>query len=210
MGESRSPDADAATRALSAEEQAYVARARAEALVRYEGVRVPHRSCGIAVAETFGLPTRSYQALRRGGLTGQGACGAVRAGEQALGEVLGDPDPGGAVTPALRAAITWYQAAWPARLDRGGVDGVICNDLVRPLGDFAGPRRAAFCARLAADVAALAAEAFARFAPSPPAVVPALPEAPVPSGAETAGPVPASPSTEPAPGGAPQPASEAP
>ncbi|MEZ4364543.1 MAG: hypothetical protein R3B48_30480 [Kofleriaceae bacterium] len=152
-------------RLLTDEERAYVARARRTAHLLYEGVVVPHRSCGIAIAETFGLPTRSYQALRKGGITGEGMCGALRAGEQALGELVGDPDPTGAVTDALRAAITWYQAAWPARVDRGDSPDVQCNRLVRRHGDFLGPARKAFCTTLAAEVAALTAEALVRFAP---------------------------------------------
>src|SRR5262249_51492932 len=108
--------AESSERALTADEAAYVDAARATAHTLYEGVRTPHRSCGIALAETFALPTPAYQALRRGGITGAGACGAVRAGEQVLGELLGDPDPTGPVTPALRAAITWYQHAYPQRL----------------------------------------------------------------------------------------------
>src|SRR5262252_6981441 len=108
--------AEPSTRALAGDELAYIAAAREKAFVLYEGVRVPHRSCGIAIAETFGLPTRPYQALRRGGITGKGACGAIRAGEHVLGELLGDPDPTGAVTPELRAAIAWFQDAWLARL----------------------------------------------------------------------------------------------
>jgi hypothetical protein len=159
MAESRH---DAGTRPLTADEAAYVTRARDTAFVLYEGVQVPHRSCGIAIAETFGLPTRAYQALRKGGITGTGTCGALRAGEQALGELLGDPDPTGAVTPALRAAVTWYQEA-ADRIDRGGAPDTICNNLVRPLGDFAGPRRKAFCTSIAAEVAALTAEALCRF-----------------------------------------------
>ena len=154
--------AESSERGLTPDEAAYVAAARAKAFVLYEGVRVAHRSCGIALAETFGLPTRAYQALRRGGITGKGACGAIRAGEQVLGELLGDPDPAGAVTPALRAAASWYQDAWLARIRHGEPD-IICNDLVRPHGDFAGPARKAFCTNLAADVAALAAEALCRF-----------------------------------------------
>src|SRR6478735_5555659 len=97
------------TRDLTPEEQAYITAARDKAYVLYEGVKTPHRSCGIAIAETFDLPSRPYQALRRGGITGKGACGAIRAGEQVLGELLGDPDPGGAVTAELRAAISWFQ-----------------------------------------------------------------------------------------------------
>ena len=110
-----SPVADPTVRPLTDAESAYIAHARATAFTLYEGTRTPHRSCGIALAETFGLPTAAYQALRRGGITGEGACGAIRAGEQVLGELLGDPSPIGAVTPALRAAVTWYQATWRAR-----------------------------------------------------------------------------------------------
>ena len=160
------------TRDLTPEEQAYISAARQKAFTLYEGVKVAHRSCGIALAETFGLPTPAYQSLRRGGITGKGACGAIRAGEQVLGELLGDPDPTGAVTPELRAAVSWFQDAWLARL-RGGQPDIICDHLVRPHGDFAGPARKAFCTNLAADVAALAAEALCRFAPERrPAITP--------------------------------------
>lgn len=159
--------AESSERGLSPDEAAYVAAARDKAFVLYEGVRTPHRSCGIALAETFGLPTRPYQALRKGGITGKGACGAIRAGEHVLGELLGDPDPTGAVTPILRAAITWYGEAWQRRLvpgDGGAQPDIVCDHLVRPHGDFAGPARKAFCTNLAAEVAALTAEALCRFA----------------------------------------------
>jgi hypothetical protein len=165
-----------AARALTERERDYIARARDTAFVLYEGIRTPHRSCGIAVAETFGLPTRPYQALRKGGITGTGTCGAMRAGEQALGEILGDPDPTGAVTPALRAAITWYQDA-AAQIDRGASPDTICNNLVRPLGDFAGPVRKAFCTNIAAEVAALTAEALVRFGSEP---LPSIASVPAP------------------------------
>ena len=173
MAESRH-DGD---RPLTERERDYVARARDTAFVLYEGVRTPHRSCGIAVAETFGLPTRPYQALRKGGITGTGTCGAMRAGEQALGEILGDPDPTGSVTPALRAAVTWYQDA-AARIDRGESPDTICNNLVRPLGDFSGPRRKAFCTNIAAEVAALTAEALVRFGTAPLPPITAIEEKP--------------------------------
>src|SRR3954463_7424953 len=150
---------------LTADDLAYVTAARDKAFVLYEGVRVPHRSCGIAIAETFGLPSRPYQALRRGGITGKGACGAIRAGEHVLGELLGDPDPGGAVTAELRSAISWFQEAWLARVRHGEPD-IVCDHLVRPHGDFMGPARKAFCTNLAAEVAALTAEALCRFAPA--------------------------------------------
>src|SRR5258706_6588677 len=165
---------DVRDRPLDPDELAYVAAARDKAFVLYEGVRTPHRSCGIAIAETFGLPTRSYQALRRGGITGKGTCGAIRAGEQILGELLGDPDPIGAVTPERRGAITWFQDAWLRRI-RGGEPDIGCDHLVRPHGDFAGSARKAFCTNLAADVAALTAEALCRFAPAAkPAIQPTI------------------------------------
>jgi hypothetical protein len=163
--------AESSERTLTPDELSYVAAARDKAFVLYEGVRTPHRSCGIALAETFGLATPAYQALRRGGITGKGDCGAIRAGEQVLGEVLGDPDPIGTVTPALRAAVTWYQGAWHARLVPDQPD-IVCDNLVRRHGDFAGPARKAFCTNLAADVAALTAEALCRFASSRPPIIP--------------------------------------
>ncbi len=187
MGESRSEGAaaiaaPAASRGLDDDERAYVAHARATAFALYEGVRVPHRSCGIALAETFGVPSRPYQALRRGGLTGTGTCGAVRAGEQLLGELLGDPDPGGAVTPALRAAVIWYQEQVGTRVDRG--DGaerapdLVCNSLVRRHGEFTGRARAAYCTNLAAELAALTAEALVRFGAGVRPAIPVVPDRP--------------------------------
>ncbi|HEY0255252.1 MAG TPA: hypothetical protein VGC41_27175 [Kofleriaceae bacterium] len=157
------------TRDLTPDELAYVAAAREKAFILYEGVRTPHRSCGIALAETFGVPSRSYQALRRGGITGKGSCGAIRAGEQLLGELLGDPDPVGPVTPELRAAVAWYQDAWLAQMKS---PDIVCDHLVRPHGDFAGPARKAFCTNLALDVAALTAEALCRFGRERPPIAP--------------------------------------
>jgi len=125
---------ESSDRELTADEAAYIAAARNKAFVLYEGVRTPHRSCGIALAETFQLPTPAYQSLRKGGITGRGECGAIRAGEQVLGELLGDPEPTGVVTPALRAAVNWYQEAWKRRLMPDEPD-IVCNNLVRPHGD---------------------------------------------------------------------------
>jgi hypothetical protein len=163
-----------ADRPLSDEERALVEKARHKAYVLYEGKQVAHRSCGIALAETFGLPSRPYQALRRGGITGEGQCGAIKAGELILGELLGDPDPAGKVTDTLRAAMKWYQSAWNARVDRGGAPDIICNSLVRRFDDFMGPERAAFCTNIAAEVAALTAEALLRHGLTP--EIPPLPD----------------------------------
>lgn len=153
------------SRELSQHDRALIARARDKAFVLYEGKKVPHRSCGIALAETFGLATPAYQSLRRGGITGCGTCGAVRAGEQVLGELLGDPDPTGSVTEELRDAMTWYQARVSERIEMGSSPDLVCNNLTRPLGDFFGPERARFCTNLAARIAELTAEALVRFAP---------------------------------------------
>lgn len=161
--------AESRDRPLTPDEAAYVTAAHDKAFVLYEGVQVPHRSCGIAIAETFNVPTRPYQVLRRGGITGKGPCGAIRAGEHVLGELLGDPDPTGGVTDVLRSAVTWFQAAWLARLC-GGEPDITCDRLVRPLGDFAGPARKAFCTNIAAEVAALTAEALCRFGPERPPI----------------------------------------
>src|SRR3954470_19833105 len=164
---------ESSERELTPDEAAYIHAARDKAFVLYEGVRTPHRSCGIALAETFGVPTPAYQALRRGGITGKGACGAIRAGEQVLGELLGDPSPVGAVTPMLRDAVTWYQQAWAARLfPADPAPDITCDRLVRPHGDFMGASRKALCTNLAADVAALTAEALCRFSTQRPAITP--------------------------------------
>jgi len=134
--------------------------AKAGAKARYDGVVTPHRSCGIALAETFGRTTAPYQALRRGGITGCGECGAVVGGRLVLGELLGDPDPAGPVSPPLRGAMVNFEAKLKGRVDRGEAQGgdLICNTLTAQFPDFRGPERAAFCAQIVSEVAALVAE----------------------------------------------------
>ncbi|BDG09179.1 C-GCAxxG-C-C family (seleno)protein [Anaeromyxobacter paludicola] len=146
---------------------------RERARLVYEGKAVPHRSCGIAIAETFGVPTRPYGALRRGGLTGEGRCGAVQAGLLVLGELLGDPEPAGPVTPALREAVAWYAAEVERRLDRGGAATLVCNDLTGRFPVFQSEPRHAFCTELVTVVAEVLAEALARAGrlPAPPAAL---------------------------------------
>ena len=143
---------------LSEAERALVAAAREKAHILYEGTRVPHRSCGIALAETFNVRTAPYQSLRRGGITGEGECGAIKAGELILGEYLGDPAPTGPVTPALRDAAAYYRQAWQSRLDRGQSGSIVCNDLTGAFTDFHGAERQSFCTHLAATVAEMVAE----------------------------------------------------
>lgn len=150
---------------------AYVRAARERADTLYAGVITPHRSCGIALAETFGLATPSYQALRRGGITGAGPCGAVAAGVLVLGELLGDPDPTGGVTPELREAIPRYRASVATKIDHA-VD-TACDNRVAALGDFGGPARKGYCTHLAGVVAETVAEILwdlgrARQIPPPP------------------------------------------
>ncbi len=136
-----------------------VRRAREKAFTLYEGKATPHRSCGIALAETFNLPTRPYQALRRGGLTGEGQCGAIKAGELILGEFFGDPDPTGKVTDRLRQAIVHYQKIVLERVDKGRATTIICNDLTGQFPEFMSPERLGFCTNIAATVAECVAEA---------------------------------------------------
>jgi hypothetical protein len=131
---------------------------RSKALVLYDGTRTPHRSCGIALAETFDRPTAAYQSLRRGGITGRGTCGAVVAGQLLLGEFLGDPDPTGKVTPDLRAAMLAYDDRIASELDRGAAPDLVCNHLTAPHGDFMGPARHHFCTALVGQVAGIVDE----------------------------------------------------
>ena len=152
-------------RALDASERALVAEAGRKAHTLYAGREVAHRSCGIALAETFSLPPAPYQALRKGGITGEGECGAIKAGELVLGELLGDPDPTGAVTDELRLAAGHYRRLWDERVDRspGGACGsIVCNDLTSVFEDFMGEPRQMFCTSIAATVAEIVAEILVR------------------------------------------------
>ncbi len=160
QGEQRMEHEDVWDRPLTDDEAATVAAAREKAYLLYEGRVTPHRSCGIALAETFGLATPAYQSLRKGGITGLGACGSIVAGRLLLGELFGDPDPTGAVTPELRSAIEDYEAGWPERIDRGRAPGsdIVCNTLTGQFASFTSPERAHFCTTLASEVAALCAE----------------------------------------------------
>ena len=152
-------------RALDASERALVAEAGRKAHTLYAGREVAHRSCGIALAEPFSLPPAPYQALRKGGITGEGECGAIKAGELVLGELLGDPDPTGAVTDELRLAAGHYRRLWDERVDRGpgGACGsIVCNALTSGFEDFMGEPRQMFCTSIAATVAEIVAEILVR------------------------------------------------
>ena len=152
-------------RRLEVAERALVAAAGRKAHTLYEGRKVAHRSCGIALAETFGLPPSPYQALRKGGITGEGGCGAIKAGELVLGELLGDPNPTGPVTDELRRAAAHYRRLWDERVDRGpgGACGsIVCNDLTSVFEDFMGEPRQKFCTSIAATVAEIVAEILVR------------------------------------------------
>ena len=169
---------EAESRQLTEPERSLVDAARRKAFVLYEGKQVPHRSCGIALAETFNLATRPYQSLRRGGITGEGYCGSIRAGEMILGELLGDPDPTGAVTDDLRRAVNWYQRQVPLRIDPLHSPDYICNNLTKQHGEFMGEARRGFCTGLTSEIAALTAEAVLRFSPATELVIGAAPGKP--------------------------------
>lgn len=141
-----------------------------KAYTLYEGKKVPHYSCGICIAATFDLPTRPFQALRKGGVTGEGECGAIVAGRLVLGYFLGDPDPTGPLRPELLEAMEHYEKLWKARtepgqaLTRGAVPNIVCNTLVGHLADdFWGEERMGYCTHLAAEVATCVAETLEKF-----------------------------------------------
>lgn len=148
----------------------WVRIAREKARVLYDGVLTPHRSCGIALAETFGRATAPYQSLRRGGILGTGECGAIVAGRLLLGELLGDPDPTGMVTPTLRAAMQDFELLWRQRVSRGAApgDSIVCNTLTGQFADFKSPERHAFCTDIATEVATVVAEVLVKHGVQPP------------------------------------------
>jgi Putative redox-active protein (C_GCAxxG_C_C) len=135
-----------------------VAAIRDKARLLYEGKQVAHRSCGMAIAETFGRDPRPYQALRRGGITGVGQCGAVVAGGLVLGELFGYPDATAPVSITLREAMTRYHALVARRLPRGSQGTIVCNDLTAPFPEFQSEERMLFCTVIAATVAEIVAE----------------------------------------------------
>ncbi len=147
---------------LTDEQRRLIRSAREKAHVLYEGKLTPHRSCGVCLAETFGLPWRPYQALRRGGITGEGACGAIRAGEMILGELLGPDRPEDPVSEEFKEAIGYYQARWKRRQAEAGWKDVICNTLTAPFPDFRSEDRVCFCTDMAADAAEYVAETLTR------------------------------------------------
>ena len=81
-------------------------------------------------------------------------------GRLVIGELLGDPDPTGPVTPKLRGAMVDFEAKMRQRLDRGDAPGdtLICNTLTGQFDEFRSPERAAFCTAIASEVAGLVAE----------------------------------------------------
>ncbi len=132
--------------------EAYVAAARERAELLYIGEAVVHRSCGIALAETFGVPPRSYQALRRGGLTGEGTCGALQAGVLLLGELLADPDPTAPPTTEMKDAVARYRAEITAAA--GGTPDDSCNSRTERFPAFSSRPRLLACTALAGVAAA--------------------------------------------------------
>ena len=146
---------------------------RERAHLLYDGKAVRHRSCGVAIAETFGVAPGPYTGLRKGGLTGEGRCGAMLAGELVLAELLADPDPTGPVTPALREATAFYRAELDRRLGVAA-RAASCNELTSRFPIFQSEERHGFCTDLVTEVAEVLALAATRFGAT---VVPAPPPA---------------------------------
>jgi hypothetical protein len=132
--------------------------AEARARMLYDGKEVRHRSCGVAIAETLGHEPRPYVGLRKGGLTGEGTCGAIHAGVLLLGEVFGAEDPASPATPELIAAVQRYRELWQQRVDRGRSAKIICNDLTGQFERFDSPERHGFCTSIAEQVAGCVAQ----------------------------------------------------
>ncbi|HSN93192.1 MAG TPA: C-GCAxxG-C-C family protein [Anaeromyxobacteraceae bacterium] len=139
-------------------EQDVVAALRQKARTLYEGREVPHRSSGVALAEAFDRDHRPYQGLRRGGVTGDGECGAVVAGRLLLGEMFGYPDPTAPVSLALREAMNLYRAAIASRLQTGGARSLVCNEIVHRFPVYHSDERVAFCTDLVGTVAEIVAD----------------------------------------------------
>jgi len=147
----------------SREAAARIRRIREEAFARYEGKSVSHRSCGVCLAEVFGFPTRPFHAFRRGGLTGEGECGAVKAAQFILGAHLASPDPDGPLTEALRDAMTFFDTRWREKVSLAAGASAICKHLTATFPDFNGEERRRFCTRLVAGVAEALAETLVAF-----------------------------------------------
>ncbi|KAA3596970.1 MAG: C_GCAxxG_C_C family protein [Calditrichaeota bacterium] len=134
-----------------------------KAFTLYEGKETPHRSCGICLAETFNLETKPYQSLRKGGITGEGQCGAIKAGELVLGEIFGDPSPTGKVTQKLQKAILRFNELYKQELDFGNSESIICNSLTGQFAEFHSTERHSFCTNLASGVAKIIAQILDEF-----------------------------------------------
>jgi hypothetical protein len=72
-----------------------------------------------------------------------------------LGELLGDADPTGPVTPELREAIIQFRTTLGPKVS--GALEQSCNLRTEPLGAFMGDERRAYCTALAGEVAAAVA-----------------------------------------------------
>jgi hypothetical protein len=138
-------------------------RAREVASILCEGRATPHRSCGVAIAETFHRNPLPYAGLRKGGITGRGECGAIKAGDLVLVEILGPADPLAALTDTLRASVTFFRDLCAERLALARGSYLSCDEMVGRLGEFGGPARKEYCTRLAGVVAEALAETILRF-----------------------------------------------
>lgn len=129
----------------------------------YEGKECPQHSCGICLAMTFGCNPNAYKSLRKGGITGEGECGALKAGEMILGEYLGDPSPAGPITENLQAAVAEYRKAVREKIAPAGGAYSSCSSLTGKFADSTGKERKEFCAGLVTATAEILAGILAKY-----------------------------------------------
>ncbi|MBU0504437.1 MAG: hypothetical protein ABII18_10270 [bacterium] len=139
-----------------------IKKAKEVAKYLYEGKDIKHRSCGVALAETFCLPTRPYASLRKGGVTGENECGAILAGRLVLGELLGDPDPLAPITPKLFDGMHLYKELCQKHLNTGAAKSYACYDLTQRFKDFDSQERKNFCGSTVETVAGCVTEVLER------------------------------------------------
>jgi hypothetical protein len=134
-----------------------VERLSARARDLYSGQHLVARTSGVAIAETFGRRVSPYHGLARGGIAGEGECGAIVAGRLVIAEFLAGPDPKGILEGDLGVALRRYQHDIEHRIQGRGSPDYICSSLVAPYDGYDDPARVPFCTAVVAEVARIVA-----------------------------------------------------